>query len=123
MEVTNIGKVVLLPVGTWSSTTTYDFLDFVEYQGSSYVAKKNVPVGITTGNVEYWQLLAEKGNVGNSIDNIQKLSTSDIVDTYRINFTDGNHFDYEVTNGRSLYLNFEVSTTTGDLYVDFLEDN
>ena len=32
-------------------------------------------------------------------------------------------FDYEITNGRSLYLNFEVSTTTGDLYVDFLEDN
>ena len=61
-----------------------------------------------------------KGEQGNGINNVQKLSTSDIIDTYRINFSDGSHFDYEITNGRSLYLNFEVSTTTGELYVDFL---
>ena len=122
METTNLGKIVLLPVGTWTDTKTYNFLDFVEYQGSNYVAKKEIPLGIQLNNTEYWQLLAEKGEQGNSINNVQKISTSDIVDTYRINFSNGNYFDYEITNGRSLYLNFEVSTTTGDLYVDFLEE-
>ena len=115
---TDLGKVVLLPTGNWDSTTTYSFLDFVYYNGKSYVAKKEVPIGVTTGNEEYWQILASPNN----IQGIEKISTSDLVDTYRMTFADGGHYDYNITNGRSLYLNFEVSTTTGDLYVDFLGD-
>lgn len=118
MITTDLGKVVLLPAGDWDNTKTYSFLDFVYYEGKSFVAKKEVPIGITTGNEQYWQLLASPSN----IQNVEKISTSDLVDTYRMTFADGGYYDYNVTNGRSLYLNFEVSTTTGDLYVDFLGD-
>ena len=53
----NLGKVALTAAGEYDSTTTYEKLDIVNYQGSSYFAKKSVPVGTTTGNEEYWQLL------------------------------------------------------------------
>lgn len=62
------------------------------------------------------------GPTGRSISAVEKISTSDLVDTYRISFNDNTYFDYEIKNGKSLYLNFEVSVTTGDLYVDFLDD-
>ena len=115
---TDLGKVVLLPAGNWDSTTTYSFLDFVFYNGKSYVAKKDVPVGVTTGNTEYWQTLVSPSN----IQSVNKISTSDLVDTYRMSFNGGGHYDFNVTNGRSLYYNFEVSVTTGDLYVEYLGD-
>ena len=116
---TDLGRVVLLPAGDWNNTTNYNFLDFVYYNGESFVAKKEVPIGITTGNEEYWQ----KMTIKNGVQTVEKISTSDLVDTYRMTFSNGGYFDYNVTNGRSLYLNFEVSTTTGDLYVDFLGDD
>ena len=115
---TDLGKVVLLPVGDWTATSTYNFLDFVYNNGESFVAKKEVPIGITTGNNEYWQKMATR----NGVTGVQKISTSDLVDTYRMTFGDNTYFDYEVTNGRSLYYNFEVSVTTGDLYVEYLGD-
>lgn len=36
---------------------------------------------------------------GNGIHSIQKISTSGLVDTYQITFTNGSTFEYEVTNG------------------------
>lgn len=39
------------------------------------------------------------GQDGNGIDRIEKVSTSGLVDTYRIYFTDGTTYDYTVTNG------------------------
>ena len=113
---TDLGKVVLLPVGNWNSTSTYSFLDIVASGGESFIAKKAVPAGTTTNDTEYWQVLASP----NGISGIEKISTSDLVDTYRMSFDNGTHYDYQVTNGRSLYYNFEVSVTTGDLYVEYL---
>lgn len=40
------------------------------------------------------------GADGNGIDRIEKVSTSGLVDTYRIYFTDGTTYDYTVTNGK-----------------------
>lgn len=37
--------------------------------------------------------------VGNGIQSITKISTSGLVDTYQITFTNGSTFDYQVTNG------------------------
>ena len=37
---TDLGKVVLLPVGNWNSTSTYSFLDIVASGGESFIAKK-----------------------------------------------------------------------------------
>lgn len=38
--------------------------------------------------------------VGNGIQSITKISTSGLVDTYQIAFTNGSTFDYQVTNGQ-----------------------
>lgn len=55
----NAGRIGFDIKGDYSPTVTYDFLDVVFYQKSSYVAKK-----LTVGNTparsdEYWQILAE----------------------------------------------------------------
>ena len=52
------GRIGFVIKGNYSATETYDFLDVVYYNGSSYVAKK-----LTTGNTpqasdDYWQVLA-----------------------------------------------------------------
>lgn len=58
------GRVGFLVKGEYQESETYDFLDVVYYNGSSYVAKK-----LTTGNKpalnnEYWQILASAGQGG-----------------------------------------------------------
>ena len=42
----------------------------------------------------------DTGEAGNGISGIEKISTSGLVDTYRISFTDGTYFDFTVTNGK-----------------------
>lgn len=43
------------------------------------------------------------GKQGNGIDRIEKTSTSGLVDTYTIFFTDGREFEYQITNGEVHY--------------------
>lgn len=50
------------------------------------------------------------GEDGNGIVNIELLSISGKLKTYRINFTDGTHFDYQVRDG-----NDGAGTGTGDM--------
>lgn len=55
------GRIGFVPRGKYDNTATYDFLDFVYYNGNSYVAKK-----LTVGNEpqesnEYWQIFAKGG--------------------------------------------------------------
>lgn len=67
----NLGKVALNTTGGWDSTTTYEKLDIVSYQGNSYIAKQNVPSGVSvTTGTNYWQLLAEKGETGTSVGDV-----------------------------------------------------
>ena len=48
----------------------------------------------------YAEFEGATGATGNGIASISLLSTAGLVDTYRILFTDGTHFDYNVTNGQ-----------------------
>ena len=50
------GRVLLLPKGAYDASTTYNLLDFVTYEGSSYVCKKTSLNHLPT-DTEYWQLL------------------------------------------------------------------
>lgn len=45
---------------------------------------------------------------GNGIASIEKIGTEGLVDTYRITFTNGDTFDYTVTNGTAATGNFEL---------------
>ena len=72
----NLGKVGLTPKDLWSSSLEYEKLDIVVYDGNSYIAKKNVPVGVSvTTGTEYWQLFTEKGN-GMSVGKVISVTTT-----------------------------------------------
>ena len=116
MAVTNLGKVSVTPKGAWSSSSTYEFLDIVTNNGSSYLAVKAVPAGTALSNTTYWLVIASKGDkgdtgetgpkgdtgdTGNGIASIEKTSASGLVDTYTVTMTDGTTTTFTVTNASS----------------------
>lgn len=58
------GIIGFVPRGQYSPTETYDFLHFVYYDDSTYVAKKETTGNTPVENNEYWQLLAKGRAVG-----------------------------------------------------------
>lgn len=58
-----LGKVVITPKGEFNEATTYQKLDVVSYQGSSYICLQETTGNLPT-NTEYWQLIAQKGTDG-----------------------------------------------------------
>ncbi len=63
---TAIGRVQPLYKGEWSSTKSYDKLDNVIYEGSTYVSLQTNNIAHTpnVASSSYWQLIASKGNTG-----------------------------------------------------------
>lgn len=60
----SLGKVSITPKGAWSTSTAYVFLDSVSNNGSSYLAKQDVPAGTSLSNTDYWLQIAAKGDPG-----------------------------------------------------------
>ena len=58
--------------------------------------------------------------VGNGISSIEKISSEDNVDTYRINFTDGTHFDYEVISANITEIQAYIDNLIGNIEEDLL---
>lgn len=56
----------LVPKGAYDNSTDYAVGDSVDYMGSSYVMFNNAPSGTLPTNTTYWQVLANKGNVGST---------------------------------------------------------
>lgn len=52
------GRVLMIPKGTYSPTTTYDPLDAVKYEQNSYVCKQTSRGNLPT-NTTYWQPLTD----------------------------------------------------------------
>lgn len=52
---TDLGKVMVVPKGAYNANTTYEVLDLVTYNGSSYIALKSTKGNVPT-NATYWQL-------------------------------------------------------------------
>ena len=95
-------------------------------------------VGVEEGVVyiSYWASLPQgetgprglTGETGNGIQSISKISTSGLVDTYQIRFTNGATYNFDVTNGESFnymglwiddneyYIN-DVVKYNGNLYI------
>lgn len=53
-----LGKIAPVFQGGYNSTTQYERLDIVYYQGSSYVAKSSTKGNLPT-NTTYWQIVAK----------------------------------------------------------------
>lgn len=68
MTKVDIGKVAPTYRGSYETDTTYDELDVVEFNGSSYIAHKSV-TGVTPGTDDTsWGLIANKGVKGDKGD-------------------------------------------------------
>jgi hypothetical protein len=112
MAQVNAGRVRFISRGQYNNSTQYYLFDLIDYNGSSYFAKENTQGNLPT-NTTYWQLVAEKGNTGNvgpqgpigetgnGIASINKTSTSGLVDTYTITYTNGTTTTFTVTNGQT----------------------
>ena len=50
------GRILIMPKGTYDSSITYEMLDLVKHNGTSWLAKKSV-IGIEPSpeNNEHWQ--------------------------------------------------------------------
>ena len=70
MATLNVGRVRLLNKGEYSVSASYDFFDWVTYEGSSYVvtASSGAPAGTLPTDTSYWSLLADKGDKGDKGD-------------------------------------------------------
>lgn len=65
MAQTNIGKVAMTPRGAYSESATYEALDIITHNGSSYIVLQSC-TGITPPNDTYYQIIASKGATGAS---------------------------------------------------------
>lgn len=63
MADTVLGKVSLVPRGEYAPSETYEFLDYVRYQGSGFIVRKQC-TGITPEEGEYYMLAVAKGDTG-----------------------------------------------------------
>ena len=57
----DLGKIMVVPRGTYSESVTYERLDLVECEGSSYIAKKTVKGVKPSNDGVYWQLHGAAG--------------------------------------------------------------
>ena len=129
MAQVNAGRVRFVGRGEYNNSTQYYVFDLVSYNGNSYYAKVDT-IGHLPTDTTYWQLVAEKGNVGpigltgNGISSIEKTSTSGLVDTYTITFTNGNTTTFDVSNGNGID-RIEKTATVGniDTYTIYFNDN
>ena len=83
----DLGKIVPTFNGTYNANIVYEKLCIVNYNGSVYVSKQDIPKGTDISNEEYWYLLIEKLKKGVDyfteedrkaiIDEVTKLAESD----------------------------------------------
>lgn len=86
----SLGKVAVVPKGSWDGTKTYEFLDIVKCGGGSYIARQDVPIGIAITNTEYWVSLVDKGAGGD--DGVSPAVTvTEITGGHRVTITDATH--------------------------------
>lgn len=78
------GRILILPKGNYDATKTYEMLDLVGHNGTSWLAKKTV-TGIepSVENEEYWQCLfnVSESEVKNKID-VEYIVHSDTEDYF-----------------------------------------
>ena len=118
------GRVLILPKGTFNASTAYEMLDFVSYQGSTYVAKKGTQGNLPT-NSEYWQLMALGSSATNSNANFATIETSAIsaheysIGEYLVN-VDGTLciVTDDIDIGDQIIIGSNVEITTVDAMVD-----
>ena len=90
MARTNLGKIVMIPKGTYSTTVTYSKLDVVTSNGSGYISKSDNNLNKPLTNETYWMKLVEKGDKGDKGDSYT-ITEADIqeIEDYVVSKTSG----------------------------------
>lgn len=88
---------VVLSTGTAITGPTSSSAGF--YQDSLYLNTNTFELWKCTGQDSWASQGVVKGDTGNGIASIEKTSTSGLVDTYTITYTDGNTTTFDITNG------------------------
>lgn len=70
------GRVLTMPKGDYDASATYELLDMVFYEGSSYVAKQTTTGNLPT-NTTYWQIVAYGGTSASLAGNFATLEATD----------------------------------------------
>lgn len=100
------------PMGTWDASTEYEADDVVVYNGSAYLSLTDHESSTTPDqDTTNWLLFVSKGDNGRGITSITKTSTSGLVDTYTITYTDNTTSTFTVTNGTTIEVNGVVVAT------------
>lgn len=60
----NVGRIGIIARGVYQPDLSYEMLDFVTHNESSYIAKENILIGEVPGVSNKWQLACKKGNPG-----------------------------------------------------------
>lgn len=107
------GRIGFLIKGEYENTKTYDFLDVVYYDNSSYVAKKETKGNTPQENNEYWQILAKGGISGTAGVTGVKGNAENTYRTGKVNLTAANIGAVEKEEGKGL--------STNDLTDELLE--
>lgn len=83
MAVTEYGTIGIRPMGTYDPDTKYGLLNLVEYDGSSYVAHTDPPLGSLPINTAYWQVSAQGMGkaTANSVGTVKPDGTTTEVST------------------------------------------
>lgn len=71
----NAGRVLIIPRGEYDPTYTYEMLDMVSFNGSSYIAKGSTTNNPPT-NTTYWQVSALGGDTSKAIANFANVETT-----------------------------------------------
>lgn len=100
-----IGRILIIPKGSYDPSTPYNSLDLVRYDSKSWLCKTDGIIGITPTEGTDWTLITEDGTDGTDgrgIVNIQRTGTdpsNPLKDIYTITYTDGTTSTFTVTNG------------------------
>ena len=73
------GRILIMPKGAYNASTTYEMLDMVSHNGTSWLAKKT-SVGITpsASTSEYWHEMCNMGvfeELNNKVKSIPEIQT------------------------------------------------
>lgn len=63
------GRILIMPKGNYDSSITYEMLDLVKHNGTSWLARKTA-VGIepSVDNAEYWQDMFDAEALATALD-------------------------------------------------------
>ena len=65
------GRILIMPKGNYDSSVTYEMLDLVKHNGTSWIAKKtSVGIEPSDANTEYWQDVFDSTYFTNEVSKI-----------------------------------------------------